>query len=193
MRNSGHAGELVVLDRLADGEEHHDRLGQQAAGDEGQRLRGGPVEPLRVVDQAHERLCLGRVGEQAQDRQGHQEAIGRTAHLQPERRAQRIALRERQPVGAVQQRRAQVMQAGEGELHLGLHARGPHHAAPRGLAGDVVDQRCLADPRLAAQHQDRAGARPGGPQQPVEAVAFTTAALQQRMRRAHPRNHSRAH
>ena len=63
-----------------------DPLRQQAPRHERQRLRRGPIEPLHIVDQAHERLRLGRLGQQAQDRQGDEEAIRGSAVLQPERR-----------------------------------------------------------------------------------------------------------
>ena len=51
------AAELVDVGGLADGEHHGDPLGQQAPRHEGQRLRGGPIEPLHIVDQAHERIA----------------------------------------------------------------------------------------------------------------------------------------
>ena len=60
----------------------------------------------------------------------------------------------------VEHRRAQVMQPGERQLHLRLHAGGPRDAAPAGPLGDVLQQRGLADPGLAAQYQHRALARP---------------------------------
>ena len=50
------------------GEDDGDRLGEQAAGCEGERLRRGTVEPLGVVDQADEGLLLGCLGEQAEHR-----------------------------------------------------------------------------------------------------------------------------
>ena len=40
------------------------------------------IEPLRVIDQAEERLFLGRVGKQSQDRQADQEAIRGLALLE---------------------------------------------------------------------------------------------------------------
>ena len=73
-----------------------DPLRQQPARHERERLRGHPVEPLRVVDDAHERLLLGGVGQQAQDGQPDEEALRRRPGAQAERRAQRVALRARQ-------------------------------------------------------------------------------------------------
>ena len=50
------------------GEDHGDRLGEQAAGCEGERLRRGAVQPLGVVDQADQGLLLGGLGKQAEHR-----------------------------------------------------------------------------------------------------------------------------
>ena len=52
------------------------------------------------------------------------------------------------------------MQPGERQLHLRLHARRPRHPAPRRAPGQVVHQRGLAHPRLTADHQHPAPARP---------------------------------
>ena len=101
------------------------RSAKQPARHERERLRRHPVEPLRVVDDAYERLLLGGVGQQAQDRQPDEEAIRWRSGAQAERRAQRVALRARQLPETVEHLRAQRMQAGERELHLGLDARRP--------------------------------------------------------------------
>jgi hypothetical protein len=50
------------------GEDNGDRLREQAAGCEGERLRRGAVEPLGVVDQADQGLLLGGLGKQAEHR-----------------------------------------------------------------------------------------------------------------------------
>jgi hypothetical protein len=57
------------------GEDDRDRLGAQAAGREHQRLGRGPVQPLCVVDQAHQRSVLGELGQQRSHRQPDQEAV----------------------------------------------------------------------------------------------------------------------
>jgi hypothetical protein len=48
------------------------------------------------------------------------------------------------------------MQAGERELHLGLDACDTGDATPRRLLGNVIQQRRLPDPGLAAQNLHRA-------------------------------------
>jgi hypothetical protein len=176
------ADELVDVGGLTDGEHDGDPLGQQAPRHEGQRLRRGAIEPLHIVDQTHERLHLGRLGEQGEDRQGHEEAVRGVAVLQPERRAQGIALRTGQSVESVEHRRAQLVKPGERELHLRLDARDPGDATLRGPLGDVVQQRRLADPRLTAQQQHCAVAGPDALQLAVQHFALAASASQ------HPRS-----
>jgi hypothetical protein len=108
-RQLGQTAELVDLAGLADGEHHGDPLRQQTPRDEGQRLRGGLIKPLRVVDEAHERLHLGRSGQQAEGREGEQEAIGGGADLHPERDSQGVALWAGQRLQSVEQGCAQLM------------------------------------------------------------------------------------
>ncbi len=121
---------LAVVAVVAHAEHHPDTLPHQPARDERQRLRGHAIEPLCVVDDADERLLLGDVGEQAQHRQPDHEAIRRRARVGPERGAQRVALRDREPAQAAEHRRAQRVQAGERELHLGLDARRARDPTP---------------------------------------------------------------
>ena len=60
------------------------------------------------------------------------------------------------------------MQAGERELHLGLDARRSRDATPGRPLLQVVQQRGLADPRLAAQDQHPALTRPHLVQEPIQ-------------------------
>ena len=87
--------ELVLVAGLAQREHQSHPLGQEASRHERERLHGHPIEPLRVVDDADERLLLGGVGQQAQDGQADQEAIRRGTGAHAERRVQRVALRDR--------------------------------------------------------------------------------------------------
>ena len=88
-----------------------------------------------------------------------EEAIRRRSGAQAERRAQRVALRVRQMLETAEHGRAQRVQAGEGELHLGLDARRPGDPASLGGRRQVPQQGGLADARLAAQDQHPALAR----------------------------------
>ena len=72
---------------------------------------------------------------------------------QAERGAQRVALRRREALEPVEHRRAQLMQPGERELHLRLDARRSRDRGTQTRARQVVQQRGLADPGLAAQDQ----------------------------------------
>ena len=58
----GEPGEHVVADIRAGRAHDSDPFGMQTAGDEAENLRRGMVEPLRVVDDAGERLLLGDLG-----------------------------------------------------------------------------------------------------------------------------------
>ena len=77
----------------ADGEDHGQRLRPEPTGDELQRLRRGPVQPLRVVHHADQGLLLGDHAEQVQHRQAEQKAIRRA----PDRNRRRC--RERPAAG----------------------------------------------------------------------------------------------
>ena len=95
-------------------------------------LRRGPVEPLRVVDHADERLLLGHLGQQARappDRPGSDPAPLRHSGRTP-CRAHRAAgpadRSSRSSIGA-----QSWCSAGERELHLGLDARRSRDAAAR--------------------------------------------------------------
>jgi hypothetical protein len=99
-------------------EDQTDRLRHQAPRHEGEHLRGGAIKPLGVVDQADQWALPGRLRQQAQDGQGDQEPVRRRPGMQTERDPQRLPLRQRQSLVVNQQRRAQLVQSGEGQLHL---------------------------------------------------------------------------
>ena len=64
------------------------------------------------------------------------------------------------------------MQAGEGELHLGLDARCPGDPASRG-GGRQISQQCgLADSRLAAKDQHTALTSAHGHNEPIQRIAL---------------------
>ena len=100
-------------------------LRQQPAGDERERQRRGLVQPLRVVDDAQQGTFLGRLGQQAEHGEADQEPIRRRPRGQAEDRPQRVTLWAGQPLETIEQRYAQLVQAGERQLHLGLDSRPP--------------------------------------------------------------------
>ena len=86
-----------------------------------------------IVDEAQQRPRLGDVGQQGERGQADQEAVGRGAGREPERDPQRVALRRREPVEPIEQRHAELVQPGERQLHLGLHAGDLDDPEVRGL------------------------------------------------------------
>ena len=115
---------------------------------------------------------VGHIGQQAQDRQADEEAIRRAPALQAECRAEGVALRRGKPLEPVQHRRAELMQPGVRELHLGLDARRQRDTTARRAFEQVLQQRGLPDPGLAAQDQHRACARAQLLQQPIQHPAL---------------------
>ena len=76
-RQLGHVEGAGIRPRLvvAGGEHDDDPFGEQPPGDEQQRVPGGGVEPLEVVDQAQHRFRLAELGQQRQRPQRHQERV----------------------------------------------------------------------------------------------------------------------
>ena len=154
---------LELLAGLARGEHDPDRLRQQAPRDERQRQRRGVVQPLRVIDDPQQRTLLRRLRQQAQHRQPDEEPVRRRAGAQPEDDLERLALGGRKPAEAIEQRSAQLMEAREGQLHLGLHAHRPHDGQVRRRLDQVVQQRRLADSGLASSEPATGSRRRGRP------------------------------
>ena len=100
----GEPDEDILAAARARRADERDPLGEETAGDEAEDLRGGLVEPLRVVDDADQRLLLGDLGEQRQRGEPHQEPVGRRTGAQSEHRRERLALRGGQPVEVIQHR-----------------------------------------------------------------------------------------
>ncbi len=171
-REFGQSGQSALTTRFTRGQHQADRLGEQTPSDEGQRLRGNLVEPLRVVHEAEQRLLGRRVGQQAENRETDQEPVRRWPRTQPERRGQSLALRTGKPLDAPEERGAQLVQPGERKLHLGLDACPANDAVVASTLREMVQEGGLADTGLAPQHQD--GAAPGlhHGAQPVEHLAL---------------------
>lgn len=149
---------------------------------ERERLRRSRVHPLHIVHVADHRALPGRVRQQAQDGQADREAVRSGAVPEAERGAERGALRPGQSFDPVQERCAQLMQPGEDEVRLRLHARGPHDPASPGGLDQVVQQRGLAGSRLAVDDQRPAVPGPDAGHQAVQRLALVTAATQSVLR-----------
>jgi len=175
--------------RLTHREHDRHRFSEQPPRDEAQDLSGDAIQPLRVVDQAQQRLVFGDCGHQAQHRHGDHERVGRIARGRPQRDPQRSALRRRERVDPGKERRAQLVHGRERELHLGFDARQLGDAEPGRLMGAVAQQRRLARPGLAADHQRRAPTPPDAAQESVQQFALGGSAQQRgRPARGHPRS-----
>ena len=97
---------MALVARLAHGEDQPDRLHTETAPNERQREYRGQVEPLRVVDDAHDRPVLRDMAEQTQDRQANEEPIRRITIAQTKRGPKGIALRTGKPLQPIQKGRA---------------------------------------------------------------------------------------
>ena len=82
------------------------------------------------------------------------------------------------------------MERGEGQLHLRLHACDPYQPEVGCRPGRVLQQRALADPSLAADHDDTAAPGTDRMQEPVEQLAFSLP-VQKRQGRAVKRTGAR--
>ena len=94
---------------------------------------------MRIVDNAQQRSLVGDLGKERQRREPDEEPIGRFAQAQPESRGEGVALRVRQIGQTVQHGRAELMQACERKLHLGLDARRPRDAALGRARNEVLE------------------------------------------------------
>ena len=122
-------------------DEHRDPDPLGPPGQERDRLAGGLVQPLHVVDGDHDRRQPGHHGgERVQDRA----AVRRPRLVKRQRHPQRPALGWGELVHLVEHRFQQLAQAGEGEGDLALHPGGAQH--PAGVRGGRRQQRALADP-----------------------------------------------
>ncbi len=61
-------------------------------------------------------------------------------------RCVRVVLWVRQPFEEIEERRIQLLQPGETQLHLGLDGRRSHDTASRGVRKEIVEQRGLPTP-----------------------------------------------
>ncbi len=171
----GEPSQDLVADAGPRGAHDRDRLGEEAAGDEPQDLRRGTVEPLGVVDDTGQWLLLGDLGDQRQRGQPHQEPVGRSAGVAAEHGRERVALRDGQPVEVVQHGRAELVEAGIGQLHLRFDADCSRDVPAGDPVGQVAEQRALAHARLAPQDDDPAPAGERVGQEPVEHLTLASA------------------
>jgi hypothetical protein len=140
--------------------EERDLLAAEPARGEGDRLCRGTVEPVRVVDEHEQRLLRRRLREQRQGRRRRREAVVLVRGTQCERGLERFGLVRGQPVGELEHRPEERVQPGVRELRLGLDAGDRQHAHVGSGLARVLEQRALADPRLAREHEHAAATPP---------------------------------
>jgi hypothetical protein len=130
---------------------------------------------LRVIDETHEWLLLGGVGQQAEDRQADQEPIRRGVRGTPnqaERDAQRVALGAWEARHEPKEGGTQLLNGREWELHLRLDPRRLHDPEFASSRGRIPEKRRLADSGFSMHHQHPATAAAHAVQQPVEHLAL---------------------
>ncbi len=174
------AHELALVARLAHGEDDGHGLRQQPSRDEAQDLARDGIEPLGVVDEAQQGPLRRHLGQQAERGQRDEEAVRSSAGGQAQRHAESGLLGLWKRAEVPQHRRAELMQPREGQLHLGLDPGDPGDAEARGLTGAMVQERGLADARLAADDEHRALAAADVLQDPVERVTLAGSPQQHR-------------
>ena len=171
-----------LLVGLADGEDHGHGLGRAAGGRRtpASAPTPGPAtgrRPRRRSAAAPRRPRLSRVSTARPTRK----RSGCAARPQPEGRAEGVALRARAASSSRSRYgTAQLVQAGEGELHLRLDAGRPADPASRRAVEEELEQRGLADPGLAAQHQDLAAARLHGGDEAGQRLALASSSQHHR-------------
>ena len=116
------------------------------------------IEPVCVVDNRQKRPLLGRLGQQAEDRQTHQERIGWKAGAEPKRHGERFLLGHGQSVHEAEERETQLLNRRERQLHLRFDASRPDDPELAPSLDRVLEERGLADPGLAVHDQHAAPA-----------------------------------
>ena len=178
-RQGWEPGEDAVTDARPRRAHEGDPLGEESTGDEEDDLRGGVVEPLRIVDDTQERLPVVRdLGKQRQRGQPNQETVGRLARQQAKDCPERITLRGRQLIGVIQHRRAELVQSAVRELHLRLHPDRGRDPPACGALGDEVQQCALAGTCVAAKHDNSAPTSERVGQRSVKKLALGTPSKQ---------------
>ena len=146
---------------LAKPHHHRERIGVEAAGDEGERIGRWAVEPLDVVGDNQDRRADGRVRQQRERCEGDEERVLGRSLDEAERHAERRVLWLRQRLESAQDGSKQLVETGERQVCLGPDAgrlEDSHTPGPGQHDGPFQERR-LADPRIAADQQRSAAGR----------------------------------
>ena len=150
---------LQLLDDLPAREHERHRIGAKTTRDECQRTGRLGIEPLRVVDHAQDGLRPGDLRHEAERREPNQVAVGNASGGEPERDPQRLGLRLRQNADRVRHRPTQLLQPRIRQIDLTLDPLRTNDPEPVRCGDHLLQQRRLADTRLAPHHQRRAPTR----------------------------------
>jgi hypothetical protein len=131
---------------------------------------------VRVVDEAEQRPVARGQRDQAQGRRVHRESISDPSPGRRQRISHGRTLLSRQPLDERGNRPHQLVKPGVRHLRLGVDPDRAQHPHPSGSRLRVVDERGLADPRVAADHHRAAPPEPGHVKQLIEPSAFVAAA-----------------
>ena len=115
-----------VLESKPTRKDEHDGIRFEAARDEPEDLARGCVEPVRVVDESHDRLLRPKVAQQIQRRQSQEEQL-RASARRAEGVHQRSALSVWQPAGLIEYRLHELVEAGKWHRRLGFDAGRTQH------------------------------------------------------------------
>jgi hypothetical protein len=162
----------------AGGEQHRHPFSLQPPGDEHQGVGRRLVEPVRVVDHTQHGPPLGHLGEQAEDGHRGQEPVVVAATLQAERGPKGRGLGPGQAPDLTEDRPQQLVQAGEGQLGLGLDAARLQDLHVGSMLDGILEQRRLPRTSLPAQDEDAAPETPGGVQERRQRRALGVPAVQ---------------
>ena len=91
---------------------------------------------MGVLHETEQRPLLGCGRQQAEHGESDQEPVRDVTRCEAQGDVQRVLLGLRERVELVEHRRTELMDPGERELHLRLHARDLRHTESRGLPGE---------------------------------------------------------
>ena len=91
---------------------------QQAAPNESEDLSRGLIEPVRVIQDAQQRLLLGGLRQESEHREGDQKSVGFVSRGKSERNGERTPLRLGEHTKPTEHRSEQLMQPRESQFHL---------------------------------------------------------------------------
>ena len=127
----------------------------QAPGDEREHAKARPVEPVRVVNEQDDRVCVCGIADEPEGSHRYSERIGVDAGRQAERSLERHALRVGQEVEPTDDGEEELMQSGEPKFRLGLRSGRREHGGANALrlVTHVTKHRRLPDAGFSTDHE----------------------------------------